>query len=205
MRSLRHENYSVRVVRICDLTAFASPLVGACRFLSHQGEPCGPRVWGRSPCKRPERARWLSITVCRGAKRGAKLQQRVARKIRLRIDSSPCGTSPTTPRRRRTTRIPGTPSGLWLTERHGYHGSPSRWQRRTAPRRHRLSGGRHLPRDRPVAVASEDGDEHLFEAQLACMENCARGDANTALQVFSVHLKRLRLIVWQRNVPHLGQ
>ena len=28
---------------------------------------------------------------------------------------------------------------------------------------------------------------------------------NTALQVFSVHLKRLRLIVWQRNVPHLGQ
>ena len=28
---------------------------------------------------------------------------------------------------------------------------------------------------------------------------------NTALQVFSVHLKRLRLIVWQCNVPHLGQ
>jgi hypothetical protein len=28
---------------------------------------------------------------------------------------------------------------------------------------------------------------------------------NTALQVFSVHLKRLRLIVRQRKVPHLGQ
>jgi hypothetical protein len=28
---------------------------------------------------------------------------------------------------------------------------------------------------------------------------------NTDLQVFSLHLKRPWLIVWQRNVPHLGQ
>lgn len=28
--------------------------------------------------------------------------------------------------------------------------------------------------------------------------------AEDALQTFSVHLKRLRLVVWQRTVPHLG-
>lgn len=50
-----------------------------------------------------------------------------------------------------------------------------------------------------------DGHDHLLEAEFAGVKHRARSHGEQVLHALSEHLKRLRLIVWQRNVPHCGQ
>ena len=173
MRSLRHENYSVRVVRICDLTAFVSPLVGPRRFLSHQGEPYGSACVGevalqaartrlmavRHRAPRCEKGA-LSSGECRevgAAGRAENPSENRFVAVTGRLDASTATNNriPGTPSRalaNRATRIPRL--SLALAKTNG------------APAPTAQSGGRHLPRDRPVSVASEQvqGSERVDQS-----------------------------------------